>query len=1266
MIIAKIVQKGQIITLEDVMATFQYSANLKMQFVIDESYKDCIITGWYRKFWKKEEKYLLDMQEDGTFLLGQDVFENDGTVEFSFALNYPDGKIVHLGVVEYYVKKSFGNGDAILPEETETWISVVSRVVKDQMSDNWDKDYKPQLEENLNIIEDKTSEIISAAEKVKQDALESSTNARNALESANLAKNSADSAKEAEEKALEHMSNAEKFKNSASSFAEQADLAKNSALESATNASNSASSALTNANKAKEHLDSVNTAVSDFNTDYTEKINEFNTNYTTKKEAFDTTVNSANTALNATITEANTSINSKVAEASAQANIAKQEADRATLATDGKLDKNQGTDNAGKAMVVDEEGNIIPGEAGINNDEVNALIDSAIKEKLYTQSEVDYLLRDKMDKPYVDVTIDSDTMVDCTMDGNFKINAIKGNVCQNVETDIVPTPSRPVSIVNKKVKANGEYVELRSLKETGNLWDDVLAIEGYIEGNTGLIASASKVRNELVCDFIPLNTSTQLSIYINVTPILNDDNNDNRAWYGVGFYDNDKKFISRQSEHSDNTVENITMTRIISIPANAKYFKFSYRSYLDGKVSVLLGNINITSYIPPTVRDYKIVDHTQKKAWIERNVGLQTYNGGRSFNDWKESEYRLIFGIADRKPLQELGTPNVMCNIAIPSAKSLNLKDVLWEMGNTNLYWYPNIYSLGLTGKETKEEANVKLNKYLAETPLKIQYELSTAVIEEIEYSESDTTEVGCSFQDTTSPSPTIPSEIISCTPPTNNLFDINFVEKWKNYTDGMSVENGVVRISNTDGYLNPRKTVAITIDKSATYCLQFDFNVIAGNAAYGNIALINYVNDNPIAFGNGSAKWLDAGKYYLLFYQGIKNTEENNIVEYSNIMLFENKKNLTEFEPYGKYSLDIKTCGKNLLNAGVASGYRKNCTVEVENGIITMTPLTADADTYLNTLNDKGSPYDKNCGTLIDVSNVKKVTVTISNEIFNKNYAALYDENLTIIMLYSFIDQNIFTIDLSKYNNAKYMTVRIGNGAMPAGSHSTTVQIEAGDTATEYQPYQESAVKLFLDEPLLSSSDKLIRDTINAVDGKLNKKIIFYKFTGTETFQHDYEAQKGYYGRFFVLQDIYINPSIFIELKCNILPWARQSWNLNQEGFAQNANQVHLKFSNKRLGISDDTPIEQKRVAFDNYVKELKTPIIFTLILKEAEITPLEPEVIDKLKQLRTFSPVTYVFVEGEVKPIYNCRYPKDLLLSQQKLESTVLTLQEEVVKNV
>lgn len=423
MIIAKIVQNGQIITLKDVVPTFQYSANLQMQFIRDEQYKDCVLTGWYKHL--KGEEYLLDIKEDGTFTLGKDIFSKEGSVYFSFALNRTDGEIIHLGFVDFEVKQSFGNDSAILPEEQETWINVVSSAAREAIKED--------------------------VELVKEKAIESSNSAKSALESANIAQSSANAALESEEKALEYTASAERFKNSASNFANLANASKTEAQQSATSASNSASNALGSSNKAKEHLDSVIEKTNTFNSDYNNKVNSFNEDYTSKVNSFNSNVEDANIALNTKISTANTNIDKKVLDANnvldrkiadtntnldakvnvatEQANIAKQEADRAELVGDAKLDKNQGSENAGKAMVVDTDGNVVPG--------------NALQSNVYTQEEVDYMLRDKMDKPYVDIVISDDTAIDSTMDGNLKINSIMGNTIQKES----PTPENPSEIM---------------------------------------------------------------------------------------------------------------------------------------------------------------------------------------------------------------------------------------------------------------------------------------------------------------------------------------------------------------------------------------------------------------------------------------------------------------------------------------------------------------------------------------------------------------------------------------------------------------------------------------------------------------------------------------------------------------------------------------------------------------------------------------------------------------------------------------------------
>lgn len=715
------------------------------------------------------------------------------------------------------------------------------------------------------------------------------------------------------------MSNAETFKNNASGYADQAGASASNALESATNASNSASNALDNANKAKEHLDSVNTAVNSFNTDYAQKINEFNTNYATKKEAFDTAVNNANTALNATITEANTSINSKVAEASAQANIAKQEADRATLATDGKLDKNQGTDNAGKAMVVDEEGNIIPGEAGINNDEVNALIDSAIKEKLYTQEEVDYLLRDKMDKPYVPITITDNATINDALEGNFKIDTIKGNTYQNVETDIVPTPNRPVPINSRKVKAGDEYVELRSLKESENLFDEKLAIHGYVTSAGEIVSSNVGKRNEKLSDFIPTNNATQLSFYINVTPSGSDNDIDTRLWYGISFYDSNKTFISRVSDFSDYTIENITVTNTINVHASAKYFRFSYRAYEDGKASVVLGAKTINSYIPPTVRDYKIVDHANKTAKIIRNVRQRLLTAKNNF--YRSGYGGMEINLKDGKLMNRNESAVTYCNLFNHHVSNTIPNNLCYRLDNNYLQFNYEGYN-----------EKTLWDKFITDNELYIQYQLATPVEETITYVETDTSEVGYSWQDTTSPSPSIKSEVqgveeIDILKTGKNLFDFSKVKKSDDLT--IDYENKTITImanTNNAGYVNNLK------DLMGGYKIGEKY-VMSAKTSNAEAQRIIYFLDikKSIKFDEPFTLTEEMLNSPFSWYNNIESKNQNVI---SNIQI-EQSNTATAYEPYAGQPISITPPQPLYQNdiVNVESGdyeyYTKNTTID-------------------------------------------------------------------------------------------------------------------------------------------------------------------------------------------------------------------------------------------------------------------------------------------------------------------------------------------------
>ena len=62
----------------------------------------------------------------------------------------------------------------------------------------------------------------------------------------------------------------------------------------------------------------------------------------------------------------------------------------------------------------------------------------------------------------------------------------------------------------------------------------------------------------------------------------------------------------------------------------------------------------------------------------------------------------------------------------------------------------------------------------------------------------------------------------------------------------------------------------------------------------------------------------------------------------------------------------------------------------------------------------------------------------------------------------------------------------------------------------------------------------------------------------------------------------------------------------------------------------------------------------------------PIPEEDLAKMKSLRTNAGVNNIFINGEVKPVIEARYPQDVVLAVNKLQTKLLTLQEEVVKNV
>lgn len=356
MIVSVIKQDGLKLSADDYKIPFQLSAGVKMQFIQDENYVDYAVMGFFKKSWDNEEKKLV-IDENGIFSLAGECFEKTGTLSISFVLLNSDSKI-HLGVIDYEIRKAFGSGDEVLPEPDETWITLVTQVAKDAIKDD------------VALVNQKASEALNSATLASEKANEASLYANNAKEASNNATTAAGQAITAKNDAIAASNQALGFSNNAS--------------ESATEAKNSADEALENANASNKAIETVNqikTQIEDkaneFDTNYQEKLSAFNDNATEKQNTFNQSVTSANDLfdkkvvdanndLDSKLQQANTTIDEKVTEATNQANEAKKQAQIATdevnkipTLIEGKLDKNLGLENKNKVLVTDEEGNVI-------------------------------------------------------------------------------------------------------------------------------------------------------------------------------------------------------------------------------------------------------------------------------------------------------------------------------------------------------------------------------------------------------------------------------------------------------------------------------------------------------------------------------------------------------------------------------------------------------------------------------------------------------------------------------------------------------------------------------------------------------------------------------------------------------------------------------------------------------------------------------------------------------------------------------------------
>ena len=111
-----------------------------MQFIKDETHQDYTVTPFYKDQQGNVGK--LEIEEDGTFKLGENLFQTAEPFYLSFQLEKVD-EVQHLAMFKMSVKNAIGNGSSPLPEDQKLWIEYVD----DEVAKYFTANFQPKLDE---------------------------------------------------------------------------------------------------------------------------------------------------------------------------------------------------------------------------------------------------------------------------------------------------------------------------------------------------------------------------------------------------------------------------------------------------------------------------------------------------------------------------------------------------------------------------------------------------------------------------------------------------------------------------------------------------------------------------------------------------------------------------------------------------------------------------------------------------------------------------------------------------------------------------------------------------------------------------------------------------------------------------------------------------------------------------------------------------------------------------------------------------------------
>lgn len=298
------------------------------------------------------------------------------------------------------------------------------------------------------------------------------------------------------------------------------------------------------------------------------------------------------------------------------------------------------------------------------------------------------------------------------------------------------------------------------------------------------------------------------------------------------------------------------------------------------------------------------------------------------------------------------------------------------------------------------------------------------------------------------------------------------------------------------------------------------------------------------------------------------------------------------------KYEVDVKITGKNLFDMNKfidTCNFTKN-----EDGTFIIDKRVERYDCFI----------PANTILSIEVLKVKDSSGAAVLELFYEDGKSMYIGFGQVGVKTFLIQKDVVYIKVLAYRKHEYKYI----------------QLEKGNTATPYEPYKEQTLTLTSDRPI-TKWDRLVEQ-----GGQIGWLYGTKKYTVTGSENYIFAGAQYYSG---ISTNMYINAvkNMSGEGVCRRLKSINGIWdksNNTKDGFCINSgNQIHMRFFNNLLGVSDDATMEEKKAAYIAYLKkeyEKGTPYEIVYQSLEPEFLPLPQSEQNAIRALKTYYPTTTI----------------------------------------